>query len=210
VTAAPRTTTVIIVARDAMLAARVEAAVRTQPGWCVEMASLARARQRIRERPDALAVVAPGAIELRRTVRALAAEARRPSIVALVEEPARHWTASLRALGLRAVLSSRATSDEIAAALRAVQTGLLVIPADALAPRAPVEARPVASRALTGREREILELMAEGASNRRIAVRLAISRHTAKFHVASILAKLGARSRTEAVTLALRAGLLEV
>src|SRR6266849_5220073 len=63
---------------------------------------------------------------------------------------------------------------------------------------------------LTPREREIVELMADGANNRIIASRLAISRHTVKFHVASILAKLGARSRTEAVALALRRGLLAV
>ena len=63
---------------------------------------------------------------------------------------------------------------------------------------------------LTSREREILELMAEGANNRLIAGRLAISRHTVKFHVASILGKLGATSRTEAVALALRSGLLTV
>jgi len=63
---------------------------------------------------------------------------------------------------------------------------------------------------LTPREREILELMADGANNRIIASRLAISRHTVKFHVAAILAKLGAGTRTEAVALALRGGLLAV
>jgi len=63
---------------------------------------------------------------------------------------------------------------------------------------------------LTTREREIVELLADGASNRSIAARLAISRHTVKFHVASILGKLGARSRAEAVALALRRGVLEV
>jgi DNA-binding CsgD family transcriptional regulator len=61
---------------------------------------------------------------------------------------------------------------------------------------------------LTARELEILELMAEGSSNRTIAIRLAISRHTVKSHVASILVKLGAASRTEAVTLGVRRGLL--
>jgi len=109
------------------------------------------------------------------------------------------------------VLPARATSDELASTLRAVQSGLLVLHADALGPARVAEApAPAAHTSLTAREREILELIAEGAANRGIASRLAISRHTVKFHVASILAKLGARTRTEAVTLALRAGLLAV
>jgi DNA-binding CsgD family transcriptional regulator len=67
-----------------------------------------------------------------------------------------------------------------------------------------------AGASLTPREREIVDLMADGANNRVIASRLAISRHTVKFHVASILVKLGAKSRTEAVAVALRRGLLAV
>ena len=58
------------------------------------------------------------------------------------------------------------------------------------------------------REQEILEMLAEGLSNRLIAGRLGISSQTVKFHVAAILAKLGAGSRTEAVTFGLRQGLI--
>jgi DNA-binding CsgD family transcriptional regulator len=61
---------------------------------------------------------------------------------------------------------------------------------------------------LTPREIEVLAAMADGASNKVIARRLGISFHTAKFHVASILAKLDADSRTEAVALAARLGLV--
>jgi DNA-binding NarL/FixJ family response regulator len=63
---------------------------------------------------------------------------------------------------------------------------------------------------LTHRENEVLLLLAEGASNKVIARRLGISAHTVKFHVASILVKLGAASRTEAVMLAIRLGLFMV
>ncbi len=63
---------------------------------------------------------------------------------------------------------------------------------------------------LTTREIEVLHLLAEGASNKVIARALGISAHTAKFHVASILEKLDAASRTEAVTSAIRLGLLMV
>ena len=61
---------------------------------------------------------------------------------------------------------------------------------------------------LTTREREVLELLVEGESNKRIAHLLNISEHTVKFHVASIFGKLGANTRTEAVTQAIRRGLI--
>jgi DNA-binding NarL/FixJ family response regulator len=61
---------------------------------------------------------------------------------------------------------------------------------------------------LTPREREVLELLGHGLSNRQIAERLDISEHTAKFHVASVSGKLGASSRTEAVSRGVRRGLI--
>lgn len=61
---------------------------------------------------------------------------------------------------------------------------------------------------LTAREREVLQLVAQGLANKQIGGRLSISLHTVKFHVASILAKFGAMSRTEAVTLGARRGLV--
>ena len=60
------------------------------------------------------------------------------------------------------------------------------------------------------REREILAFLARGVSNREIAAGLKISEHTVKFHVGSILAKLGAGSRTEAVTIGIRRGLIMI
>ncbi len=65
-------------------------------------------------------------------------------------------------------------------------------------------------QSLSARERQALALMADGHSNKEIARRLGISVHTAKFHVASVIAKLGATTRTEAVALALRQGLLHL
>jgi DNA-binding NarL/FixJ family response regulator len=61
---------------------------------------------------------------------------------------------------------------------------------------------------LTSREREVLQLLARGLGNKEIAAGLKISEHTVKFHVASILGKLGASTRTEAVTVGLRRGLV--
>jgi DNA-binding CsgD family transcriptional regulator len=62
--------------------------------------------------------------------------------------------------------------------------------------------------ALTPRELEVIRLMAHGLGNKSIARELGISTSTAKFHVASVLAKLGARSRTEAVSIGIRLGLV--
>jgi len=61
---------------------------------------------------------------------------------------------------------------------------------------------------LTPRERHVLQLLAEGLPNKAIADRLGISEHTVKFHVSAIMSKLGAQSRTEAVTRAARLGLI--
>ena len=65
-----------------------------------------------------------------------------------------------------------------------------------------------APQLLSPREQQVLELLTEGLSNRDVARRLGISHHTAKFHVNAILDKLGATTRTEAVVLAARSGLL--
>ena len=63
-------------------------------------------------------------------------------------------------------------------------------------------------RALTRRELSVLRLVAHGLGNKEIASELGISTHTVKYHLASLLAKLGVHSRTEAVTIGLRKGLV--
>ena len=100
----------------------------------------------------------------------------------------------------------------LAAAVRAVVAGLIVLdPVIAGAARAEPDAPASAdSDLLTARELEVLHLVAEGYPNKSIAHELGISEHTAKFHVGSLLGKLGAASRTEAVTIATRRGILHV
>jgi DNA-binding NarL/FixJ family response regulator len=110
--------------------------------------------------------------------------------------------------GVHAVLPRRADGDLIAAAATAVAHGLLVFDR-AYAPGADL-ARPATAQVpleeLTPRESDILQLLAEGMSNKAIAQRLGISEHTVKFHLNAILGKLDAHSRTEAVTRAARLG----
>jgi DNA-binding NarL/FixJ family response regulator len=113
-------------------------------------------------------------------------------------------------LGVRAVLPEDAPPRQIIAAIYAAAAGLAVIPVDEsepLFPHASVE-EPV--EALTAREMDVMEMLAEGLSNKAIAHRLSISEHTAKFHVNSILAKLRAGTRTEAVTRGIRLGLVKI
>ncbi len=103
-----------------------------------------------------------------------------------------------------------ADPSAILQAVRGVAAGLVVLAPELVpslvAPLRPTDQAP--AEALTGRELEVLALLAQGLPNKTIAVRLAISEHTVKFHVGAILAKLGAASRTEAVMLAARQGLL--
>ena len=120
--------------------------------------------------------------------------------------------AALRA-GVRAVLPSDVAQDQLVAALEAAVSGLVVLHSsnvDAAFPASAPAARPLAELAepLTRREREVLQMLATGLGNKEIAARLAISEHTVKFHVASILGKLGAETRTEAVSLGIRRGLV--
>jgi DNA-binding NarL/FixJ family response regulator len=74
----------------------------------------------------------------------------------------------------------------------------------------PPHERPVAVETLTPREVEVLELLADGLPNKRIAARLSMSPETVKFHVAQICGKLGVANRTEAVRVAIRRGLLSI
>lgn len=147
---------------------------------------------------------------------ALAADppARAPALVILADVlPARaaDW---LRA-GARAVLPHHATPEEIVAAVRAAAAGLVSLP-QAIAAEL-LEERPARTRiapaaaaptALTPRETEVLAMLAEGLGNKTIARRMGISEHTIKTHVAALLQKLGASTRTEAVAIGVRRGLL--
>jgi two-component system, NarL family, nitrate/nitrite response regulator NarL len=111
-----------------------------------------------------------------------------------------------------AYLPSDVDAAALTAAVRAAASGLIVLdPTVAGATGVHTHARTSeGAETLTAREREVLLLVAEGLPNKAIARELGISEHTAKFHVGSLLGKLGAASRTEAVTLATRRGILPV
>jgi len=111
--------------------------------------------------------------------------------------------------GALGVLPRDARADRLRSAALAVANGLVTL--DPAFGKRLFSSRPSAgspAEGLTTRELEVLELVAEGLSNKLIAARLGISEHTAKFHVNAILTKLGADTRTEAVVRAARLGLL--
>ena len=131
-----------------------------------------------------------------------------PPVVVLL--PNGDHVAEAWAAGARGMLSRDSEAPDLAATLTAVSQGLVVVD-----PRLAARLPPIRNRTpnaltedLTPRERKVLSLIAEGLPNKSIADRLGISEHTVKFHVNAILGKLGAQSRTEAVTRATRLGLL--
>jgi NarL family two-component system response regulator YdfI len=201
---------VLVVAASELAAARVEALLRSRAGLRVKVSAAGELARRLDDQGPATVVLA---LEAAETVRALEILRGLPSVegvLLLAADPSAAWTAQARRSGVRAVLRSDSTAEELAAAIAAARAGLVVLHPEAL--KGARQARAAESRggpaALTPREHEILEMIAEGMSNRTIANRLRISSQTVKFHVASILAKLGAASRTEAVTFGVRQGLI--
>lgn len=137
-------------------------------------------------------------------------------VVLLLRHPAVESIAEALRAGAKAALPSGLEASEMFAAIEAAAAGLVVLDGtdiDMLLRAPGAVSRDGAEalvEALTPREIEVLQLLAAGLGNKEIASRLEISEHTAKFHVASILGKLGAGSRTEAVTLGIRHGLIFV
>jgi DNA-binding NarL/FixJ family response regulator len=132
------------------------------------------------------------------------------SLPLLVLLPDDTYAADVWSIGARGLLPRNADGASIGAALHGVALGLAVVHptlAGAIASARETSTLPI-GEVLTPRELEVVGLLAEGLPNRLISQRLGISEHTVKFHVNAILSKLGAHSRTEAVTRAARNGLI--
>lgn len=139
-----------------------------------------------------------------------------PAIVVLTDElDSLDLEAALRAGGVRSILPSSSTESEIVAAVEAIALGLVVLHSDTIEFLLPLKESSVRDKqttnpvqALTPREIEVLQMLGSGLSNKAIAKRLNISDHTVKFHVSSIFQKLSVSTRTEAVTVGVRLGLI--
>ena len=135
------------------------------------------------------------------------------TVAVLLDQPRAAVVSELLRAGVRAILPTKTPREQLLAALHAIVAGLVVLdPADfsAFTPEPVLTSSALSelTESLTPREREVLQMLASGLANKEIAAKLSISDHTAKFHVASILGKLGAATRTEAVAIGIRRGLV--
>lgn len=147
-------------------------------------------------------------------VRFIEESASGAGTVALINDPDPRWVQAAVKAGINAVISREPSGDELHLALAAADAGLVLLH--------PTSARSLLSahlqpseltydqERLTAREFEVLRLLSDGLGNREIASRLAISEHTAKFHISSILGKLNVATRTEAVSQGIRRGLIPI
>jgi DNA-binding NarL/FixJ family response regulator len=198
---------VLVAARSGVVRAGLESLVRSSPA--LELAgALDWARVSSAQFPAEVVLLDAGDIPAERLAEL--AEGTSEPIVALLEPSDTSLASSALRAGIRGIVSREATPEEIESAIQAAHAGLIVV-TDGLLPEILPELRPsgeALAEPLSDREREVLNLMAEGLSNKLIAQGLGISEHTVKTHVASIFAKLGAATRTEAVSQAIRRGLV--
>ncbi len=201
---------VLVSAESAVARAGLEAVLRSSPN--IQVVGSARALEEAAAEIERLApdVIVAEAGDVTPELSAAPAAA----IVLLSRDPEPEWIREALRAGVRAVMPALASADEIVAAVEAAAAGLVVL--DPHTMESLIGAPVAASRAfpgtemqpLTSREIEVLRMIAEGLGNKTIAWKLGISEHTVKFHVGSIMSKLGASSRTEAVSIGIRRGLI--
>jgi NarL family two-component system response regulator YdfI len=204
---------IAVAATSAIRRTRLETIIRGQPelqlagsfGAVASLLSFARSSE-----VDVIVIDADAIRDLLLAPRSDAA------IVLLTEVSDPRSVSRLLRSGVRAILSRDSGPDDVLAGIYAAYDGMvpLSIPtAESLAAvygDRPLEVDSELSEEITSRETEVLRMLAEGLVNKEIATRLGISEHTIKFHISSILDKLGASTRTEAVTLGIRLGLIPI
>lgn len=135
-------------------------------------------------------------------------------LIALADNPDSRWVGAALRAGINAILSREIAAEEMRLAILAAEAGLVLLhPSSAqdLGKHLMLEHDSATlAEPLTTREQQILRLVSEGLGNKEIAAQLNISDHTVKFHISSILSKLGASSRTEAVSQGIRRGLIAI
>jgi DNA-binding NarL/FixJ family response regulator len=139
--------------------------------------------------------------------------------IALIDDPDPAWVRSALRASAHAIISRDASAEDMQIALQAAEAGFILLHPtsvqgllqnNTIAEVNDISGEDLSREDLTARESEVLRLVGLGLGNKEIAARLAISEHTAKFHISSILGKLHAGSRTEAVSLGIRKGLIPI
>jgi NarL family two-component system response regulator YdfI len=137
-----------------------------------------------------------------------------PGAIFLIDPGDPAWITNALRNGIAAILPRTASGPAIVAAIEGVAAGLVVLHPEIARLVLPGSVRAAGDlplpphQPLTARETEVLRMLAEGQGNKAIAWSLNISEHTVKFHVASIFSKLNVTTRTEAVTVGVRLGLI--
>ena len=134
---------------------------------------------------------------------------------ALIDDPDPQWVRTAVGAGINAIITREPDAEELRLAVAAAEAGLILLHPSSARQLVATSLLPADSpfdepEQLTPREREVLRLVGEGLGNKQIAERLAISEHTAKFHISSILGKLSVSSRAEAVSQGIRRGLIPI
>jgi DNA-binding NarL/FixJ family response regulator len=146
-----------------------------------------------------------------RTAKALPAGT---GLIALADDPEPAWVTTALRAGVNAILSRDVTTEEMRLAILATEAGLILLHSSSAqnlggsTAWAGSDAGP--EEPLTAREQEVLRLAGDGLGNKEIAAKLNISEHTVKFHISSILGKLGVAGRTEAVRQGIKRGLIVI
>jgi len=135
--------------------------------------------------------------------------------IALIDNPEPDWVRVALSLPIHAILARDAGVDDLRLAMQAADAGLVLLhPTSvrglAMASFAQARNEDPLVEELTSRECQVLRLVSSGFGNKEIAEQLAISEHTVKFHISSILGKLNVASRTEAVSLGIKRGIIPI
>jgi len=219
-----RDTRVLVAAESAVERARIEAAISARQGMCLVGSTSAPAAA-AGMAGELLAEVVVLSVRSTESLLFIDAAPTHPAVLLILARPDGEAAGSLsvgppagdqraRAIRVQGLLPGEAGPEEICTAVAALSRGLLVVHpvferfAGGIPDRTPARGYAARQDTLTAREIEVLRMIAEGLPNKAIAAELGITSHTVKFHIASILQKMGAQSRTEAVTLGVRHGLL--
>ncbi len=204
---------VLVIATSSVVRAGLSAMLTTDPNLTVvgSTSSLNALATEITElKPDVVL------LDLSSNPLDLEWEQQYPVAIIVIVDEIKHidLEAALRA-GVRGILLDVCTESEMIAAVEAVASGLVVLHPDTVEYLLPLQESSVREKvlanpvqALTGREIEVLEMLGSGLGNKAIAKSLNISEHTVKFHLSSIFQKLGVSTRTEAVSVGVRLGLI--